>query len=224
MTSVIIPGLAPLPAGNIYCIGRNYAAHARELNNPLPTRPVIFGKPSASLTFDGIIRIPPFVADPHYEAELVVAIGERGKNIPAGCALPLIAGYAMGIDVTARDIQQELKEKSHPWLLAKGLDTFAPVGSFIASDQITDPQKLHFTLDINGKRRQNGDTSQMLFSVDELICTLSRYVTLQPGDLIFTGTPEGVGRLENGDRLHAELQAGNSGATARLDATVRFES
>ncbi len=203
-----LPGLPDLRAGNLYGIGRNYAAHARELNNPVPTRPVIFGMPLTCLTFDGLVIIPSFVEDAHYEAELVIAISKTGKDVPNEEALSLIAGYGLGIDVTARDIQQELKEKSHPWLIAKGLDTFAPVSRFVPAGHVTDPQKLRFTLDINGERRQNGDTSLMLFPVAELIATLSRYFTLQPGDLIFTGTPEGVGPLFDGDRLHAVLEPG----------------
>ena len=204
----ILTGLSELQANNIYAIGRNYAAHARELNNPVPDRPVLFNKPSVSLTMEGIILIPPFVKKAHYEAELVVAIGKEGKNIPTKEALSYAAGYGLGIDVTARDIQDELKEKSHPWLLAKGLDTFAPVSTFIRSKRITDPQDLSFTLEVNGEQRQKGDTSLMLFPVDKLIAFLSQFVTLLPGDLIFTGTPEGVGPLHDGDLLHANLCSG----------------
>ncbi len=203
-----LPGLPGHFVRNIYAIGRNYAAHARELNNPVPDRPVIFTKPLASLTFDGVIKIPTFVREPHFEAELVVAIGRTGKNIQKENALEYVAGYGLGIDVTARDIQQQLKEASHPWFLAKGLDTFAPVSSFLPSEGLPEPDKLTFTLDLNGKRRQSGDPSLMLFPIPELIATLSRYVTLQPGDLIFTGTPEGVGLLHDNDHLHAELLSG----------------
>ncbi len=208
MTSAMLPGLSGLQAGTIYGIGRNYAAHARELNNPVPSRPVIFTKPAGSLTFDGTVHIPPFVKNPHYEAEVVVAIGARGKDITPAEAPEWIAGYGLGIDVTARDIQQQLKEKSHPWFLAKGLDTFAPVSAFVAADQISDPAGLLFTLDVNGERRQNGDTSLMQFPIRELVATLSQYVTLMPGDMIFTGTPEGVGKLNHGDILHASLESG----------------
>lgn len=215
-----LPGLPELQPGNIFCIGRNYAAHARELNNPVPERPVIFTKSSSSLCYDGKVVIPAFVKEPHYETEVVAAISREGKNIPAGEALQHIAGYAVGIDVTARDIQTELKEKSHPWFLAKSLDTFAPVSSFVSASEIADPNNITFSLEVNGERRQTGDTSQMLFPIDLLIATLSKYVTLKPGDLIFTGTPEGVGRLHPGDYLHAELQQ----ELITLDVTIAFEN
>lgn len=208
MKKKYLPGLSGLITENIYCIGRNYAAHARELNNPVPDRPVIFTKPVASLTFENTVLIPPFVKDPHFETELVAAIGKSGKHIPAENALSYVAGYGLGIDVTARDIQQDLKKNAHPWFLAKGLDTFAPVSSFMDASAISDPQDLLFSLTVNGTLRQSGHTSHMLFPVSELIATLSKYVTLHPGDLIFTGTPDGVGKLYDGDLLHAELDPG----------------
>lgn len=215
-----LKGLAGMIPANIYGIGRNYADHARELNNPLPTHPVIFTKPVTSLTFDGIITIPSFVKEPHYETELVVAIGKQGKNIDVKHALGHVAGYGIGIDVTARDIQNRLKKEAHPWFLAKGMDTFAPVSTFVPAGSIFDPQKISFTLDINGKRRQNGITSDMLFPINRLIAILSRYITLLPGDLIFTGTPEGVGLLNDGDHLHANLESG----LVTLDIDVSRES
>ncbi len=215
-----LPGLPDLTPGSIYCIGRNYAAHTRELNNSIPDTPVIFTKPLAALTFDGIIHIPPFVTKPHFETELVVVIGKQGKNVPVEKALSYVAGYGLGIDVTARDIQQRLKEKAHPWFLAKGMDSFAPVGTFIPAEQVSDPQNMTFTLDVNGERRQTGQTSLMLFPIPVIIATLSRYVTLYPGDLIFTGTPEGVDILNSGDRLKADLESG----LATLTVSVNRES
>ncbi len=219
MSHTNLPGLPGLQPGTIYCIGKNYAAHAREMNSTIPDQPVVFIKPLTSLTLDGIIRIPAFVAEPHYEAELVVAIGKKGKNIARESALDHVAGYGLGIDVTARDIQHKLIKAAHPWFLAKGMDTFAPVSPFISADSVDDPQQLTFTLTINGEKRQTGDTSLMLFPVSELIATLSRYVTLFPGDLIFTGTPEGVGLLQNGDKLQADLQSGRTVLKARVEIT-----
>lgn len=215
-----LPGLPGLHARNIYCIGRNYDAHAKELNNPVPTRPVLFIKPLASLSFDGVILIPPFIREPHYETELVVAIGKEGKNIETDDALSHVAGYGLGIDVTARDIQHKLKKQSHPWFLAKGLDTFAQVSSFIPADAVDDPQKITFTMSLNGKKRQTGNTSMMVFPIIEQIAYLSRFVTLQPGDLIFTGTPEGVGLLKNGDLIQAELMSGEITFDVRVKGII----
>lgn len=220
MTTPKLAGLSGMQTGNIYCIGRNYAAHARELDNPVPSCPVIFTKPTVSLTFENTVTIPSFVKEPHFEAELVVALGKKGKNIPPPDSTDMIAGYGIGIDITARDIQQELKEKSHPWFLAKGLDEFAPVSSFVPAARVDKHDQLTFTLDVNGRRRQNGDTSQMLFPVGEIIAYLSRHVTLLPGDLIFTGTPEGVGKLLHGDLLHADLESG----LVTLDITINHPS
>lgn len=190
----------------IYCIGRNYAAHARELNNPVPGEPVVFIKPASSVVADGeSIIIPPQSTDVHYEAELVVAIGNVGKNIPVDEAMNYVAGYGIGIDVTARDLQQVAKEKSLPWSIAKGFDTFAPLSNFVASSALPNPDDISYTLDINGERRQIGLTSHMLFPIPFLIHYLSGIFTLNPGDIIFTGTPEGVGKLNPGDKLTASL-------------------
>lgn len=205
MNRPTLPGLEELSLGNVYGIGRNYADHAAELNNPVPDEPVIFMKPSVSVTFDGLIRVPSFVREPHYEAELVVAIGRTFKGAHPEEALEAVAGYALGIDVTARDIQQELKQKGLPWFTAKGLDTFAPVSSFIHKELLPDVDHARFRLYVNDDLRQQGDTSEMIFSVGTLLTHLSKYVTLLPGDLVFTGTPAGVGLLKHNDRLHACL-------------------
>ncbi len=215
-----LPGLPGLYTRNIYCIGRNFEAHAKELNNPVPDRPVLFIKPLSSLSFDGIILLPSFIREPHYETELVVAIGTKGKNIQSGDALNHVAGYGLGIDVTARDIQHELKKASHPWFLAKGMDTFTQVSSFIPAGSVEDPQKLTFTMSLNGEKRQTGDTSLMVFPVAEQIAFLSRYVTLQPGDLLFTGTPKGVGLLRDGDLIRAELMSGEVTFNVRVKGII----
>lgn len=195
-----------LEVRTIYCIGRNYAAHARELNNPVPGEPVIFIKPASSVVPDGgSIVIPPQSSDVHYEAELVLAIGKKGKNIPIGQAMSHVAGYGLGIDVTARDLQQVAKDKSLPWSVAKGFDTFAPLSDFVDASALQDPDAIEYTLDINGERRQHGKTSHMLFPIPFLIHYLSGIFTLYPGDIVYTGTPEGVGKLNAGDKLHAIL-------------------
>lgn len=219
MPSYPISGLEPLEAHTIFCIGRNYAEHAKELNNPVPDRPVVFTKPRTTLVVDGgTVRIPTHTVDVHHEVELVVAIGIGGRDIAMADALRHVAGYAIGLDMTARDIQSDLKTKAHPWDLAKGLDTFAPLGRFIPATTIPDPSELTLTLDVNGVRRQNGHTSDMLHSVPALIAFLSSYFTLTPGDLIFTGTPAGVGPVRPGDMLTAELDGGLSTLTVTVTA------
>jgi len=211
--------LAPwdLTASNVYCIGRNYAGHARELNNPIPERPLVFQKPTSSLVAQGgAIILPPESQDVHHEVEVVVAIGREGRRIDPDAALDHVLGYAVGIDVTARDIQREAKAKGHPWTVAKGFDTFAPLGAFVDASVVPDPQNLDVLLEINGAARQRGNTSQMLFPIPQLIAYLSTIVTLKRGDLIYTGTPEGVGALQAGDVLHASLGDG----LAMLDVRV----
>lgn len=201
-----IPGLSHLTINSIFCIGRNYVEHAKELNNPVPDNPVIFSKPVTSIIFSGdTIILPQYTDDVHHETEVVIAIGKPGKNIPRDEAMDYIAGYAIGIDVTARDIQSKLKEKSHPWEVAKGLDTFAPVSDFVIPDKVFDPADLRLALSVNGTLRQSGTTADMIFPIDDIISRLSEFFTLSPGDLIFTGTPEGVAKIEAGDELHAIL-------------------
>ncbi|MCW9705885.1 fumarylacetoacetate hydrolase family protein [Fodinibius salsisoli] len=205
MAQINLPGLPHLSAKSVFCIGRNYVAHARELNNDVPDEPLIFLKPLGSLTFDGPIQLPSQSNNVHHEVELVAAIGKGGKNISRKKALDHVAGYAVGIDITARDIQSRAKEKGRPWSVAKGFDTFAPLSSFIPADEIADPQDIDLSLTVNGSVRQASNTSLMIFSVAELIHYLSGIVTLQPGDLIFTGTPEGVSPLQSGDNIQANL-------------------
>lgn len=221
MPSFSLPGLSHLSAHTLFCIGRNYAEHAKELNNPIPDRPVVFTKPLTTLLADsGTVILPAVTTDVHHEVELVVAIGTGGKNIPVESALSHVAGYAIGLDMTARDIQTSLKAKSHPWELAKGLDTFAPLGNFVPAASISDPSTLWLELKVNGKVRQSGTTADMLNSVPSLISFLSSYFTLHPGDLIFTGTPAGVSAVQDGDVLEATMEHGLSTLTVgvRRDA------
>jgi len=221
MPSFSLPGLSHLSAHTLFCIGRNYAEHAKELNNPIPDRPVVFTKPLTTLLADsGTVILPAVTTDVHHEVELVVAIGTGGKNIPVESALSHVAGYAIGLDMTARDIQTSLKAKSHPWELAKGLDTFAPLGNFVPAASISDPSTLWLELKVNGEVRQSGTTADMLNSVPSLISFLSSYFTLHPGDLIFTGTPAGVSAVQDGDVLEATMEHGLSTLTVgvRRDA------
>ncbi|MEX0684927.1 MAG: fumarylacetoacetate hydrolase family protein [Balneolales bacterium] len=203
----IIEGLTPkTPVHTIFCIGRNYAEHALELNNLIPTSPVVFTKPLNSIIGSGgSIIIPPFSNDVHHEVEVVVAIGKGGKNISEAKALNYIFGYGIGIDVTARDVQQKLKDKSHPWDVAKGADTFAPISNFLPANRVPNPFDLELELKVNEEVKQSGSTKDLIFSIPFLISYLSTIFTLQSGDLIFTGTPKGVGPLAKGDKLKATL-------------------
>ncbi len=192
-----------LSARTIYCIGSDYAEHAKELGNAVPKRPVVFLKPTSSLCRTGErVLLPKISQQVDHEVELVVAIGKRGKAVPVEKALEWVAGYAVGIDVTARDLQDEAKSKALPWTLSKGFDTFAPLGEFVPRAQSGDGP---FTLElkVNGNLRQSGNTAEMVFSVSKLIAFLSEHFTLQPGDLIYTGTPSGVGPLLPGDKVQA---------------------
>jgi 2-keto-4-pentenoate hydratase/2-oxohepta-3-ene-1,7-dioic acid hydratase in catechol pathway len=211
-----VPDLG-LPIRTIICIGRNYVEHARELGNPRPAAPVVFLKPVSAVCYSGdAIVLPPGVGRVDHEVELVVAIGRAGRHIPSDRALGQVAGYGIGIDVTARDLQDQAKQKSLPWAVAKGYDTFAPLGSFVPAAEVPDPSSLSVHLSVNGALRQEGRTADMIWDVAELIAYTSGIFSLAPGDLIFTGTPSGVGPLAAGDRLVGELQP----VGARVEVSV----
>ena len=205
MSKKTIPGL-DLAIQNIFCIGRNYMEHAQELNNPIPKEPLVFLKPTSSISYNNeVISLPAQSMDVHHEVEFVVAIGKMGKNIPVNKASNHIAGYGIGIDFTARDLQQEAKLKGKPWSIAKGFDGFAPISNFVNKAGIYDPQSMDIELTVNKETRQADNTKNMLFTVYELIAFLSTIFTIQPGDLIFTGTPSGVSAIQSGDSLNATL-------------------
>ncbi|WP_219224300.1 fumarylacetoacetate hydrolase family protein [Pedobacter antarcticus] len=188
----------------VIAIGRNYAAHAKELNNPVPSTPVIFMKPDTAVLKDNrAFYIPDFSSDIHYELEVVLKICKEGKHIAEKFAASYFDEVGLGIDFTARDLQAQHKEKGLPWELAKAFDNSAAVSRFIPKEQISDLQNLDFELKINGETRQHGNTRDILFSFEKIISFVSGYITLKKGDLIFTGTPEGVGRVEKGDKLEA---------------------
>ena len=202
-----IPGLAPdLQIHTIFCIGQNYVEHVKELNSALPDVPVVFLKPVTTVVYDGsTIVLPAKSREVHHEIELVVAIGKKGKQIPVEQALDYVTGYGVGIDVTARDLQNSSKKTRGPWAIAKGFDTFAPLSSFVPADRVPDPGDLELRLRVNGEARQQEHTGLMIFPVDKLISFLSEIFTLHPGDLIFTGTPAGVSPLRDGDVVQADL-------------------
>ena len=206
MSAIRVPGFPALSIGTIYCIGRNYVAHARELNNEVPDEPVVFLKPSGSVITDGgTIELPSQSKNVHHEVELTLVLKEGGKSIPEEKALSYIAGYGVGIDVTARDIQQQAKERSHPWAVAKGFNTFAPLSTFIPAGEIPDPQNIELHMSVNGETRQSDNTRLMIFPVASLISYLSQIFTLKAGDIIFTGTPKGVSPIASGDQIVAVL-------------------
>ncbi len=194
------------PIGKILCIGRNYAEHIRELGNETPDAPVIFMKPASSVIADGgTIVIPSYSQDCHHEAELALLIGMEGKAIPPAEALEYVAGYGVAIDLTLRDVQAELKKKGLPWDIAKGFDTACPLSAFVPAETVADPQDLNIRLAVNGLVRQDGSTRMMIHAVPAIISYMSTIFTLEPGDVILTGTPAGVGPLRSGDEGAAEI-------------------
>ena len=201
-----IPSYPDLQYGSVYCIGRNYVEHIHEMKSEKTTDPVVFLKPRSSIIHDGgTITIPEKSNNVHHEIELVILVGEKISNISAEHAASAIRGFGVGIDVTARDIQSDAKSKGLPWSLAKGFDTFAPVGNLLPFEDSVDLQNLKLRLKVNGEVRQDDSTTKMIFPVDELISYLSHNFTLYPGDLIFTGTPKGVSKLSSGDQVEAIL-------------------
>lgn len=197
------------PVRRVFCVGRNYAAHAREMGND-PTRepPFFFGKPADTLVTAGKdTPYPSQTKNLHHEVELVVAIGTGGRDISVADALSHIFGYAVGIDLTRRDLQDEAKAARRPWDMSKGFDASAPIGNIVPASQIGHPEAGRILFKVNGQTRQSGDLSDQIWPVPDVISILSRFVALAPGDLIFTGTPEGVGAIFPGDVLDGEIEA-----------------
>lgn len=192
----------------IICVGRNYVAHAKELNNDIPDEPVLFMKPdSALLRNNDPFYIPEWSNEVHHEIELIVRIKKLGKNIEKKFAHRYYGEIGIGIDFTARDVQDALKSKGLPWEKAKAFDHAAVVcPEFVSIDSLPDRNAVHFRLDINGKTVQEGNSELMIFQIDDIIAHVSKYFTLKIGDLIFTGTPSGVGPVHLGDRLEGYLE------------------
>jgi len=196
-----------MAVGKVVAVGRNYAAHAAEMGAPAGRAPVLFLKPPSSVVCGAeILQIPEDAGAVHHEAELVVVIGKRGRAIAAERALDHVLGFAVGLDLTLRDVQTEAKKRGEPWSLAKGFDDSAPISPAVDRDQVGDGSGLEISLTVNGDLRQSGNTSQMLRSVPELIGHASHWMTLEPGDLLFTGTPAGVGPITVGDRVEARIE------------------
>lgn len=190
----------------IICIGRNYAEHAKELNNAVPTEPVFFMKPDTALLKDGeSFYYPDFTKDLHHEIEIVLKINKVGKHIEPQFAHKYYEEIGLGIDFTARDLQTIAKEKGLPWEKAKAFDGSAPLGKFVNKSTLGNLADINFELKINGQSRQVGSTKDLLFSFDAIISYVSKFVTLKVGDLIYTGTPSGVGSVNIGDKLQGYI-------------------
>ena len=223
MTTVTLQGSnKPIAVSKIICVGRNYAEHAKEMKAELPSTPVLFLKPPSAIIADGgaVIR-PSLSTDLHHEVELTVLLGKGGRDIPQQSALDCVAGYGVGLDMTLRDVQSEAKKKGLPWSVAKGFDTSAPLSEFIPAASVRDPHRLGLSLSVNGIVRQKGTTSDFIFRLEFLISYISQIFTLGPGDVLFTGTPEGVSQTVPGDTLEATLTDEGNKAIARL--TVQIE-
>ena len=198
---------ALFPVRRIYCVGRTYAAHAVEMgHDPNKEAPFFFQKNPDSLVLDGTFPFPDASSDVHHEVELVVALHRGGKAIPVESALAHVYGYAVGIDMTRRDLQAEAKKAGRPWEVAKAFDASAPCGPLVPAAEIGHPDAGAISLSVNGEMRQSGDLNQLIWKVPEVIAHLSALFTLAPGDLIFTGTPAGVGAVQRGNELLGQVE------------------
>jgi 2-keto-4-pentenoate hydratase/2-oxohepta-3-ene-1,7-dioic acid hydratase in catechol pathway len=192
--------------GKIICLARSYRKHAEEMNQTITKDPLLFLKPASSVIFNGeSIIIPRISKCLHHEVELGVVINKKCKEIEQKRALDFVLGYCITLDITARDIQDEAKKLGWPWSIAKGFDTFTPISDVILKDKIHNPNELDILLKVNGRLKQNSNTKYMIYSVEKIIEFISCVMTLEEGDLILTGTPEGVGEIVKGDVLEAKL-------------------
>ena len=205
-----------IPVGKIVCVGRNYAEHARELGNEVPEKPVIFLKPTSALIYnnDKVIH-PDFSEDMHHEAELVLLIGKKVKNANSSEAEETITGYGVGLDMTLRDVQNKLRKEGNPWTVAKGFDTSAVISDFVLKKDYKLTLNEEITLSTNGVVKQKAKLNTMILNPVEIVEYISSLMTLEEGDLIYTGTPAGVSKVSPGDRLHAEIKG-----IASLDCSV----
>ena len=207
VTSVPVAGGGDFPVRRIYCVGRNYAEHAREMgHDPNAEPPFFFSKPADALVTGGAgMPYPPATDDLHHEIELVVAIGRDGANIDPAHALDHVFGYATGIDMTRRDLQAVAKKAARPWTMAKGFDHSAPISNIVPAARIGHPAAGRIALTVNGETRQQSDIAEMIWDVPHVLAYLSGLVALKAGDLVFTGTPAGVGAVVRGDTLEGAI-------------------
>lgn len=205
-----------IPVGKMLCLGKNYEKHAKEMGGDVPADPVIFMKPSTALVRSGgTVLIPSISRELHHEVELVVVIDRVARDVPEERAMEYVLGYAVGLDMTLRDLQSAAKKRGEPWAVAKGFDTSAPISDVVLKESVADPHALTLSLAVNGQTRQHGSTADMILRIPAIISYLSRIFTLERGDCIFTGTPEGVGQVVAGDRLRASIEG-----VAELEVTV----
>ena len=192
--------------GKIICLARTYKKHAQEMNTNITEKPLLFLKPASSVIFDDdTIIIPRMSKCLHHEVELGVVIGKKCKNVSQKNALDYVLGYLLALDITARDIQSVAKKKGWPWSIAKGFDTFAPISSVVKKEKLMNPNNLDLLLKVNGEIRQHSNTKHMIYPAEKIISFISEIMTLERGDLIMTGTPEGVGEIKEGDIIQATL-------------------
>lgn len=211
-----------IPVGKMLCVGRNYAEHAREMNSAVPGSPIFFFKPATAIIRSGEeVVLPSISRDVHHEVELTVLIGKEGTNIPENAASDYIVGYGVGLDMTLRDVQEEAKKKGLPWTLAKGFDTSAPLSEFVPIHRVANPDSLFLQLSVNGTTRQHSGTNDMIFSVPRLIAYISQFITLEQGDIIYTGTPQGVAQVKSGDSLEASLSDSTGTVLTSLSVHIR---
>jgi 5-carboxymethyl-2-hydroxymuconate isomerase len=221
-TAHLIGSSEVLEIHKIFCIGRNYADHAKEMNAAVPEAPVFFLKPAtAVIESGGTIHKPAISKELHHEVEMTILIGRGGKDIQKGNALNHVAGYGIGLDMTLRDVQSEAKKKGLPWTLAKGFDTSAPLSHFVPAEKIQDPHNLGIRLDVNQVTRQLSNTENFIFKIEELIAYISQFFTFERGDVIYTGTPEGVAPVGSGDQLEAALLSPANTVLASLSVKVQ---
>jgi len=196
-----------IPIGKLVCLARTYKMHAKEMKSEVPKEPLLFLKPASAVINDQeSIIIPKMSKCLHHEVELGIVIAKKCKNISKNKALDCVLGYLLALDITARDIQEAAKKNGWPWSIAKGFDTFAPISHVVLKENVKNPQNLDISLKVNGQLKQKSNTSFMVFSIEEIIEFISEIMTLEPGDLILTGTPEGVGEIKSGDIIEAELE------------------
>ena len=194
------------PIGKIVCLARNYAEHARELGIETPAAPVLFMKPATAVIADGeAVVIPSFSNECHFEVELALLIGTTVRSVPEESAMACIAGYGVAIDMTLRDVQNDLKSRGLPWEIAKGFDSSCPLSAFTPASAVADPHKLRLTLSVNGQLRQDGCSGDMINRIPRIISHISSIFTLEPGDVLLTGTPAGVGQVVAGDVMEAGI-------------------